>query len=128
MSHIKIAEAVSSIEMNTGKGIQWEMFFFILDSLFDLLISNGHWISGMNHTELWCIILSLFFFKTLQYCISFAKHQNECATGIPVLPILNPHYQIWFDLLLFCGVFFVSVFMRDIGVYFSRTVFIWLWY
>ena len=32
----------------------------------------------------------VFFFKTLQYCISFAKHQNESATGIPVLPILNP--------------------------------------
>ena len=31
----------------------------------------------------------LFFFLTLQYCISFAKHQNESATGIPVLPILN---------------------------------------
>ena len=30
-----------------------------------------------------------FFFLTLQYCISFAKHQNESATGIPVLPILN---------------------------------------
>ena len=27
---------------------------------------------------------------TLQYCISFAKYQNESATGIPVFPILNP--------------------------------------
>ena len=27
---------------------------------------------------------------TLQYCISFAQHRNESATGISVLPILNP--------------------------------------
>ena len=29
-------------------------------------------------------------FKTLQYCIIFAKYRNESATGIPALPILNP--------------------------------------
>ena len=30
------------------------------------------------------------FILFLQYCISFAQHRNESATGIPVLPILNP--------------------------------------
>ena len=32
----------------------------------------------------------IYFFKTLQYCISFAKYQNESTTGIPEFPILNP--------------------------------------
>jgi len=34
--------------------------------------------------------LILFYFKTLQYCIGFAIYRNESATGIHVLPILNP--------------------------------------
>ena len=31
-----------------------------------------------------------FIFKTLHICISFAKYQNESATGIHVSPTLNP--------------------------------------
>ena len=34
--------------------------------------------------------LILFYYLTLQYCIGFAIYQLESATGIHVLPILNP--------------------------------------
>ena len=37
------------------------------------------------------LFLLLFYFLTLQHCIGFAIYQNESATGIHVLPILNPH-------------------------------------
>ena len=36
------------------------------------------------------ILTVSFYFLTLQYCIGFAIYQNESATGIHVLPILNP--------------------------------------
>ena len=48
---------------------------------------NYHILMFISHLT---SFIFLFYFLTLQYCICFAIYQNESATGIHVVPILNP--------------------------------------
>ena len=59
--------------------------------------SRGHvWMWESYYKESWApknwcfYFFNLILFLNLKHCISFAKHQNECTTGIHVLLILNP--------------------------------------
>ena len=47
-------------------------------------------LSLFNENIFFFLFLNLFIFLTLQYCIGFAIHQDESATSVHMLPILNP--------------------------------------
>ena len=79
-----------------------------------MLISAIQQNDSLTHTYIFFTFFSImFFFNFILFlnftnCISFAKYQNESATGLHVFPILNPPPSslpipsLWVVKLMFC--------------------------
>ena len=67
---------------------KWNLELPKLIGLLCICISYTEVHTSENHLGIYIYFLILFYFKILHNCISFAKYQNESATGIHVKNII----------------------------------------